>query len=103
MPNVGSWNGKWTGADRQYFVVRKTSKRWITKQPHFQKLIEKGRDSWYYSFGDGWGANVDVEIVNAAEARKRRKISAGFCGYEWMINTIMYDGKIHTGEVTVAI
>ena len=103
MPNVGSWNGKWTGADRKYFVVRNVSKRWIENQPHFEKLVKDGRDGWYYNFGDGWGASVDVEIIDGAEARRRRKVSAGFCGYEWMITSIMHDGKIHTGKVTVEL
>ncbi len=22
MPNVGSWNGQWTGAAKKYFVIR---------------------------------------------------------------------------------
>lgn len=95
MPNVGSWNGKWTGADKKYYVIRKYADK-ILERPHFVDLLKDGKDSWYYSWGDGWGANVRVEIVDNKEAAKRRKISKGFCGYEWMIDTIVSHGKILT-------
>lgn len=94
MPNVGSWNGKWTGADRKYYVIRKLSDRYVKSQEHFKELLEKKKDNWYYSWNDGWGANVRAEIINAAEATKRRKASAGFAGYEWMIDSIVFYGEI---------
>lgn len=82
MPNIGSWNGKWTGSDKKYFVIRK-------------KIgYTKPRKDYYYNFGDGWGANVCIEQVDAKEAAKRRKISSGFCGYEWMIDSIIIHGNI---------
>jgi hypothetical protein len=93
MPNVGSWNGKWSGANKKYYRVQNISKTWIKKQEHFKDLLEKGRDSWHHSWNDGWGANVTVEIIDATEAKKRRKESAGFCGYEWMIDNIKYYGS----------
>lgn len=97
MPNVSSWNGRWSGEGRKYYVTRKTSKTWLSKQDHFKELFkENGSANFYYRWEDGWGANVSVEIVTAAEARKRNKISAGFYGYEWMINSIMYHGEIQT-------
>lgn len=94
MPNIGSWSGKWTGSDKKYYVVKNISKRFFDKQEYFKSLAEKGRDSWFYNFGDGWGANVYVEIVDAQEAKKRRKLSKGFCGYEWMVESIIYHGDI---------
>lgn len=93
MPNVGSWNGQWTGANRPYFVVKNFKKAEIHKE-HFTSLLEKGKDSWYYDFGDGWGANVEAEIINSSEAKKRRKITAGFYGYNWMIDSIIKHGFI---------
>ena len=94
MPNVGSWNGKWTGADKKYYVIDKITDRYLSSKDHFKTLLEKGSDSWYYNFRDGWGANVKAEIINAAEAKKRRKVSAGFAGYNWMIDSIKYYGEI---------
>lgn len=93
MPNVGSWDGKWTGANKKYYVVQNISTAWIKKQDHFKRLLENGRDNWHHSWGDGWGANVMAEIVDSTEARKRRKISSGFCGYEWMIGNIKSYGS----------
>jgi hypothetical protein len=100
MPNVGSWNGKWSGADKKYYVVKNMSDKYVASKEWFKQLLEKGRDSWYYSFGDGWGANVSVEIVDSKEAARRRKISKGFCGYEWMIDSIMRKGEITTSKET---
>jgi hypothetical protein len=89
MPNVGSWNGKWSGEGREYNVVR----RYGAKDERVSKILEKG--SYYYDFGDGWGANISVErIANGREAKKEKKKSMGFCGYEWMIDSIEKNLKI---------
>ena len=87
MPNVGSWNGKWTGSGKSYFRIRKVS---TTKEK------ELDGKSFYYNFGDGWGANVLVKKIDAKEATRRRRISAGFCGYDWMIDEIIEYGRILT-------
>lgn len=99
MPNNNSWNGKWTGADKKYFVIRKfagkDAKDVINKV--FISVItptEICAKSFYYNFGDGWGANVKAEVVDSYTARKRTKESAGFCGYQWMIESIIKHGKI---------
>jgi hypothetical protein len=100
MPNVGSWNGKWTGAVNKYYIIDKMSDKYLKSKEHFKELLEKGKDNWHYSFGDGWGANVKAEIIDAAEAKNRRKISKGFCGYDWMVDTIKWYGKImNTAQV----
>ena len=89
MPNVGSWNGQWTGAYKMYYIIRKC----IT-----DKFLNEGQTShtFHYSWDDGWGANVSAEIVDAKEAAKRRKISAGFCGYDWMVDSLIDCGEILT-------
>lgn len=87
MPNRGSWNGKWSGADRNYILVRKLSKKIL------DRLNIVGRASWYYDFGDGWAANVSAYIMQAGE---RAPISAGFCGYDWMVDSIIDHGEIKT-------
>lgn len=94
MPNRGSWNGQWSGQDRKYYAIKKLSSKYLKSKDHFNDLIEKGNDSWHYSWSDGWGANVKAEVINSAEAAKRRKQSSGFCGYEWMIDSILYYGSI---------
>jgi hypothetical protein len=90
MPNVGSWNGKWSGAAKKYYKHRTIGVQEI------RALLgpDKERRSFHYSFGDGWGANVSVEQVSAREKARRERVSAGFYGYEWMISSILEFGKI---------
>lgn len=93
MPNVGSWNGKWTAADNKYYHIvslNKEQKRKVTE------LINSLKTSFYYNFGDGWGANVKMELVDGREAGKRRKKSKGFSGYQWMCAEILEHGRILT-------
>lgn len=84
MPNVGSWNGKWSGADRMY--ARVMTNRRVPKE-----VIGK---NFFYDFGDGWGANIEVKQVDNNEARKYKAKSVGFYGYDWMITSIINDHNI---------
>ncbi len=93
MPNINSLNGKWTGENILYV---KTVNFGRSKKA--TELAEKILDTGYfrYSFGDGWAAGVTVKEVTAREATKLRKKSAGFCGYDWMIDSIRSHGVIQT-------
>ena len=86
MPNNNSWDGRWSGEGRCYARVKNLGR---TKKAEAKatKILSEG--SYYYNFGDGWGASVSVQKVTAAEAAKIRRKSAGFCGYDWMIDSIM--------------
>jgi len=86
MPNVGSWNGKWTGESNLYAITRKM------KKAQADKVLEKS--SYYYNFGDGWGADVSVKHIDAYHAIKVRKASRGFCAYDWMVHSIIDHGEI---------
>ncbi len=92
MPNVGSWNGKWSGRDNLYAITRSMPD---TKQNHERAGKILAGISYYYNFGDGWGASVRVSHITSVEARKVRAKSKGFCGYEWMVDSIMADGVIY--------
>lgn len=94
MPNKGSWNGKWSGENDKYFIINSYSEKYLNSKDYFKRLLDKGTDSWYYNFGDGWGANVQAQIIDGIESRKRRKASKGFCGYDWMVESILFIGKI---------
>lgn len=72
MPSNNSWNGKWSGEGNQYTVARTL--------PNTKEL----KPRYTYSFGDGWVAAVKVR-----DAAPREKVSGKFCGYEWMIDSIL--------------
>lgn len=88
MPHVGSWNGKWTGANRLYIRTRK--ERTVPKD-----LWEK---DYFYRWPDGWEACVSVRRMKASDAVKLERKSAGFRGYDWMIESLIADGYIHPKE-----
>jgi len=84
MPNVGSWNGRWSGEGRNYSIVRK-----LTDKKCAELEIGENGNSWYHSWNDGWGASVRARIVPSGERLKR---SDGFCGYDWMVSNIIMFG-----------
>jgi WD40 repeat protein len=55
MPNVGSWNGRWSGEGRCYARICKFGRSKTTKEQAAKILAG---ESFYYNFGDGWGASV---------------------------------------------
>lgn len=84
MPNVGSWNSKWSGEDHLYIKTKAFYGKSIVKA-----LKIASERYYHYNFGDGWSAAITVSIVDAKEASKLRKKSKGFCGYDWMIDSII--------------
>ena len=90
MPNVASWNGTWSGEDRFYAII--VNFRGATAIEKAIQIRDKGY--FYYNFGDGWGAGISVREVDAKEAAKIRRRSQGFCGYNWMVDSILKDGRI---------
>ena len=90
MPNVGSWNGKWTGEGNLYCISRKLSK------PIEENL--DGKD-FFYRWEDGWSACVSCTKMSAVEARRLTKKSKGFYGYNWMVDSILKYGEIRVRTV----
>lgn len=80
MPSTSSCN--WTGSYKNYVVVSKVKN---------DKVIEP---SYTYSFGDGWVAQVKTQTVTRQDAQALRRTSDGFCGYDWMIDSILTHGSI---------
>jgi hypothetical protein len=71
MPQRNSWNGRWSGEDKRYIKIRSY---------HRNMPEEK---SYYYSFGDGWSANIEAYKVDAKEAAKlRRKLDKEYTATE---------------------
>ncbi len=94
MPNNNSWDGKWSGDGKYYAIVRNMGQgRKATEKA--EKILSTAY--YHYNFGDGWSAGIKVQSVTSGEAAKCRKKSGGFWGYDWMVDSIIANGKIQTG------
>jgi len=93
MPNNNAWNGRWSGENTLYArVINFGRSQKAEKQA--KSIIDTGYYS--YSFGDGWRAGIHVEEIDSKKARQIRRNSSGFCGYDWMIQSIKSYGEIKT-------
>lgn len=89
MPNCGSWNGKWSG-EKDVHAILKTAR----DKTEVQKFKELDGKDWFYRWDDGWTACVSAKIIDSRKAEKIRKKNAGFCGYNWMVESILKFGDI---------
>lgn len=90
MPNRGSWNGRWSGESRRHLLIRRLS----NSKKNFERAEKLNGKSWYYGWPDGWGASVSCKVIEPRTARIWEKLSDGFCGYDWMVDSIMARDKI---------
>ena len=88
FPGVNTWNGRWTGEGKLYCIGKDYIRYGKTLYPNLKE------GNYGYDFGDGWYANINVSFVTPTECRKLTKKSSGFCGYEWMCESILKNGKI---------
>ena len=88
MPNNNSWNGHWSGENDKYVKVRSMTEK------NFKKSTIDILGNHYYNFGDGWGANVYVKEIDKSENGKIKRKNYLFCGYDWMIESIINYGEI---------
>lgn len=99
MPGRASWDGGWSGEDRNYAIVRELDGDTLVKlfdlAPDGIDLA-KCRRIWTHRWSDGWCAQIAARVVPADEELPR---SDGFKGYDWMVDNILRKGDPH-GEVT---
>lgn len=88
MPNVNTWNGRWSGENAIYAKSLTAFRR---NKPIYENLKE---GNYGYNFGDGWRANVEVKFMTKRDANSIMKKSKGFMGYDWMIYDICKYGEI---------
>ena len=91
MPGVGSWNGRWSGEGRFYGKVEAYGSSKAARQ-RIAKIL--AGSPYHYRWSDGWAAMVTVTEPTGAELRNARKRSNGFCGYDWMIDSIEREQRI---------
>ena len=86
MPKNNSWNGKWSGDGNVHIIT--TPDKYVPK--------DRIGQSYYYNFADGWCACVDVGgwSVIRREYRKMVRNNRGFCGYGWMVDSIIHNDEI---------
>jgi hypothetical protein len=89
MPSAGSWNGKWTGGGDLFARCKTLAKSEVEKI-----LGDSTEKNFSYRWDDGWCANIRVRKINSPEKKILEKKSSGFCGYDWMISSIISKGKI---------
>ena len=98
MPSRASWNGGWSGEDRNYSIVRELEGDALAKlfdlAPNFD--LSKCRRIWTHRWSDGWVAQISARVVPVGEELPK---SDGFHGYDWMIENILTKGSPY-GEVT---
>ena len=90
MPGRGSWNGRWSGEDRNYIIVRDFGAKTLA-------LLLEGAttQTWTHAWSDGWCATITGRVMERGE---RAPKSDGFCGYDWMVdNIIRYGSPYVTG------
>jgi hypothetical protein len=91
MPSRNSWNGRWSGEENYYAIVRTLP----AGKKHSEKAARIVANGPYrHSFGDGWAAQVNVKILGSKDITRARKRSRGFCGYDWMVDDILQHGEI---------
>ena len=89
MPHRGSWNNKWSGENINYTIAKRFYKNDFKKLPD---IVGKYHE---YRWDDGWTAVVKVQhLTNIKEVKQLTKNSKGFCGYDWMIESLLKFGKI---------
>ena len=88
MPDVASWDGKWSGEGNRYAVVRQLP------QPVITDLGIRGERfapvSWRHNWKDGWCAEVSARLMQKGE---RLGKTLGFYGYDWMVDNILEYGR----------
>jgi hypothetical protein len=88
MPGRASWDNRWTGKGVLHAMFVRVDERAA------ESLLSTG--SFSYSWPDGWCARVDVSRPDQVTLRKMRRESKGFCGYGWMVDSILKKGRIQT-------
>ncbi len=83
MPDRSSWDNKWSGDGRNYLLVRGVDAA-LAGQLDGQ--------TWSYGWPDGWRAEVSARALPEDETLRP---SQGFCGYDWMVTSILQYGKIY--------
>ena len=90
MPNSGSWNGRWSGEKDRHCIIRDYSEK------DFENYKKNLIGTWFYRWDDGWTACINGDEITRETATKLKRLKTSFCGYDWMVGSIVKYGKIMT-------
>lgn len=90
MPHANTVSGRWTREKDLHCRVQRV------REANWDNVKRLVGNTYFYDFSDGWVAQIDVTLVNEKRAKELKRQSTGFCGYEWMIKSILT-----TNEITV--
>ena len=96
MPRNNAWNGRWSGDGDTYAIVKSF------RQKPCPNGIELVGHRFTYNFGDGWVAAINVREVDRKEAARLRRVSRGFCGYDWMVDSLLRSERIEAERLAAA-
>jgi len=77
MPGRSSWNGAWSGDDRDFVIAREVDD---------EVAARIDGNAWSCRWSDGWAAQIAARV---AIVDSRRAKSDGFCGYDWRVDGIL--------------
>lgn len=86
MPGRASWNGRWSGQENHYAIVKSLNQKMMDRME-----MKDGKGYWSYRWSDGWCAVICARVIPKGE---RLKKSSGFCGYDWMVESLCMYGTI---------
>lgn len=95
MPSNNSWDGRWSGKANLYARTVNFG-RSPQANDRAREILDKGYYS--YNFRDGWRAGITVTEVDAKQAKNVARKTKGFCGYDWMIESIRKHNEIKVEE-----
>lgn len=71
-----------------------SNQRFVKARDERRVPTELWGKSFHFKRSDGWEADVLLTRMSAKDARKLERKSAGFSRCDWMINSIIRNGKI---------
>lgn len=91
MPGRNTWNGRWSGEGELFVITRNLGQSKAARKKG-EALLGDHSYSW------SWRANIKVNEVDAAEARRLRAKSRGFLGCSWMVDSLLLHGDIRADD-----
>jgi len=93
FPKVNTWDGNFTGSDKNYIIAKS-----VSKIDYNRIMGQSSTKSFSYDFGDGWIAKIEIKKIDKKQVKNIQKTSDGFMNYEWMADSIINFGEILNDE-----